>query len=92
MRRFIAALAIVIAGGLPLLGAGTGLALANPNGHGQPNQSCEEQTSAPAGFSSPGFAKAELVYAGSEDSHSAPNPHAVSQYDVACFQVSSNGH
>jgi hypothetical protein len=40
----------------------------------------------PPGFDSGGFAKAELVYAGSENSHSNPdNWHAVSQYDVACW-------
>lgn len=90
MRRLIAILTIVIAGGFPLVGAGTSFAAANPSGHGQPNQSCEEQPSAPPGFSSPGFAKAELVYAGGENSHSADNPHAVAQYDVACFQVSQH--
>jgi hypothetical protein len=92
MRRFVAILAIVIAGALPVAGASAAFAAANPSGHGQPNQSCEEQPSGPAGFSSPGFAKAELVYAGGDNSHSADNVHAVSQYDVACFQVSSNGH
>jgi hypothetical protein len=92
MRRLLVSLSIILASGFPLVAATTGLAAANPSGQGQPSQSCEEQPSAPAGFSSLGFAKAELVYAGSENSHSADNPHAVSQYDVACFQVSSAGH
>ena len=44
----------------------------------------------PPGFDSPGFAKAELVYAGSENSHSNPdNAHAVSQYDIACVHLTS---
>ncbi len=45
----------------------------------------------PPGFDSPGFAKAELVYAGSENSHSNPdNWHAVSQYDIACVHFTSS--
>ena len=44
----------------------------------------------PPGFDSPGFAKAELVYAGSENSHSNPdNAHAVSQSDIACVHFTS---
>jgi hypothetical protein len=44
----------------------------------------------PAGFDSPGFAGAELVYAGSENSHSNPNNwHAVSQYDIACVHYTA---
>jgi hypothetical protein len=52
------------------------LAARNPSGTGPPNQSCEEQSAAPPGFSTPGFANAESHY----------NPGA--QYDVACYQVS----
>ena len=44
----------------------------------------------PSGFDSPGFAKAELVYAGSENSHSADNAHAVSQYDIACVHYTAS--
>jgi len=62
---------------------------ASPGGHGQPNQSCEEQPSGPPGFDSGGFATAELHYAGSgPGSAHANSGNAVSQYDVACFQVS----
>ena len=67
------------------------LAAANPSGTGQPNQSCQEQPSSPPGFNTSGFAHAEFVYAGSEGSPTVSNnanAHAVSQYDVACFQVS----
>ena len=48
-------------------------------------------TSGPAGFNSGGFAHAETVYAGSPGTPSAANgnAHAVSQYDVACYQVSN---
>ena len=46
----------------------------------------------PHGFLTDGFANAEEHYAGSEGTPSAANgsSHAVSQYDVACFQVTSN--
>jgi opacity protein-like surface antigen len=65
---------------------------ANPHsgGGGQPNQSCVDQTSSPPGFNSEGFENvADAHYAG-EGSHSlnANSDSAVSQYDVACFQVS----
>ncbi len=64
---------------------------ANPTGTGQPNQSCEEQPSGPPGFNSGGFANAEEHYAGNGASAShAKSDHAVSQYDVACFQVSQH--
>jgi hypothetical protein len=64
----------------------------NPNG-GQPSQSCQLQTSGPPGILSTtnGFAtRAVFVYAGSPGSGSlaSGNAHAVSQYDVACYQVS----
>jgi len=70
---------------------------ANPNGPatGQPNQSAEDQIAAggtqPAGFNTGGFANAQTHYAAGIE-HSK-NPKAVSQYDVAAFQLSNNhGH
>lgn len=64
-------------------------AAGTPSGTGQPNASCEESTSAPNGFASGGFANADLHYAGNgEHSFNANSDHAVSQYDVACYQVS----
>ena len=86
MRRLVIVLAVAV--------TALGLAVspgfaANPATGGQPNQSCEEQSSAPPGFDSGGFAKAELNYAGNgSGSANANNDSAVSQYDVACFQVS----
>ena len=46
----------------------------------------------PHGFTTAGFAHAETVYAGSEGAPSAAygSAHAVSQYDIACYQVTSN--
>ena len=62
----------------------------NPNGTGQPSQSCQAQPNSPLGFLTDGFAHAESVYAGSDGTPSQANgsPNAVAQYDVACFQVS----
>ncbi len=62
----------------------------NPSTTGQPGANCETEPTGPNGFNSGGFAGAKLVYAGSENSHSNPNnPNAVSQYDVACYQLSN---
>ena len=80
MRRLIA-----IVGSVTVLAVAAAPALAgngNPSGTGQPSQSCEEQTSGPAGFDTPGFAHAQTVYANVDGTH------RVSQYDVACYQVS----
>ena len=74
---------------------GGSLAAANPSGTGQPTQSCGSAgaTSMPNGFTTAGFSHAEEVYAGSGVSATtAQSGHAVSQYDVACYQVTSNGH
>src|SRR2546423_2005059 len=66
----------------------------NPAGTGQPNQSCGSATAPtePKGFSTGGFANAEAHYAGSDGTPSQANgnSHAVSQYDVACYQQSNN--
>jgi hypothetical protein len=70
------------------------LAASNPSGTGQPGAECGEPgaTVEPAGFLKDGFEHAETVYAGSEGTPSAANggAHAVSQYDVACFQLTSS--
>jgi len=69
------------------------LAAPNPNTTGQPGQSCQAEPTGPPGLTSTtnGFAtRAVNVYAGSPGTQSLANgnAHAVSQYDVACFQVS----
>jgi hypothetical protein len=76
-------------------------AASNPSGTGQPSQTCVTTTSAAnepgnAG-TAPGSAfnenggTAGAVYAGNGISATKANSsHAVSQYDVACFQVTSN--
>ncbi len=72
---------------------GAANAASNPAGTGQPTQSCGSATalSSPNGFNSAGFAKAGAVYAGSPGTASsahAQSGKAVSQYDVACYQIS----
>ncbi len=70
--------------------AASPLAARNPAGTGQPGAECESIE--PPGFSTGGFANAESKYAGSDGTPSLANAnssHAVSQYDVACFQISS---
>ncbi len=83
------------------LGAVSTARAANPPGTGQPSQSCQAQPSSPGNASSsPGSAfnltsgVAGGVYAGQPGTPSSTNgsPKAVGQYDVACFQVSTNGH
>jgi hypothetical protein len=92
MRRFIiAVLACVVVAGFAATGAA---AAPNPSGTGQPGAECGDPNASqePAGFSTGGFANAEERYAGSDGTPSAINggSHAVSQYDVACFQVTSS--
>jgi len=65
----------------------------NPSSTGQPIQSCQAEPTGPAGLTSTtnGFATTAVnVYAGSPGTPSLANgnAHAVSQYDVACFQIS----
>ena len=73
------------------LAAGAMSAARNPSGTGQPSQSCQAETAAPNGFGTVGFMHATTVYAGSPGTPSLANgnSHAVSQYDVACYQLSS---
>ena len=63
---------------------------------GQPGASCgsEGATSMPHGFTTAGFANAEANYAGSDGTHSlvSGNTHTVSQYDIACVNVTAAGH
>jgi|1185.fasta_scaffold275059_2 hypothetical protein len=87
-RRGIATLAAVA-----LLGFTGAAGAASPGTHGQPNQSCEDQPMTPGNAANaPGSAfnpdgNAGTHYAG-EQPQNSKNPKSVSQYDVACFQVS----
>jgi hypothetical protein len=92
MRRLLAIAVTLVA--LAASGAPVALAAPNPAGHGQPSAECGSPgaTSMPAGFGTAGFAHAESVYAGSDGTPSAEHgsSHAVSQYDVACYQVTQS--
>ena len=87
MSRFI--MAVVAALIIAAFAAGPASAAPNPSGTGQPSAECGDPgaTSEPPGFATDGFANAEEHYADSQNG----NPHAVSQYDIACYQVTS-GH
>ena len=81
-----------LAGGLAVAVSGPAAA-ANTGNSGQPNQSCQAEPNTPGNAANaPGSAfntsgQAGTVYAGTKPQNSN-NPHSVSQYDVACFQVS----
>jgi hypothetical protein len=89
MKRALGVALCVVA-----LAASPSFAARNPSGTGQPSQECGEglAVDSPPGFDSGGFEVAEAHYAGSEGTPSAENGRskAVSQYDVACFQVSQH--
>jgi hypothetical protein len=91
--------AVVVFGGV----AATSLGAPNPNGTGQPSQTCVDTASAAL---EPGHAAdargsafnenggiAGSMYAGNGQTLNTPaNAAAVSQYDVACFQVTQQAH
>jgi hypothetical protein len=91
MRKLVVMVAVVAA----LFAFAVASALAgnpSPTGTGQPSQSCQAEPTGPPGIISTtnGFAtRAVNVYAGSQAQNSN-NPKSVSQYDVACFQVSTH--
>ena len=87
-KAMIVSLVLVFALLLTFASVGTVIA-------GQPNQSCEEQPLRPGNSSTaPGSAfnpdgVAGTHYAG-EQPQNSKNPNSVSQYDVACYQVSNH--
>lgn len=91
MRTFVVAVVAVAA--LFVFAVASALAgNPSPTGTGQPSQSCQAEPTGPPGIISTtnGFAtRAVNVYAGSQPQNSN-NPRSVSQYDVACFQVSTH--
>ena len=88
---------VLACGTLVLGGAAVANAAPNPAGTGQPSQTCGDPTAMTrpgSWMTAPGSAfdpdgKAGTVYAG-EQPQNSNNPKSVSQYDVACFQVSQN--
>jgi hypothetical protein len=93
-RIVLTSLVLLLAFVVSLAPLGSVLA-ANPPGTSQPNQSCEDAGVTPGhAANAPGSAfnpngMAGSVYAGEQPQNSV-NPHSVSQYDVACFQVSQH--
>ncbi|MFI5419962.1 MAG: hypothetical protein ACHQ1H_03245 [Nitrososphaerales archaeon] len=90
--RLYVELAVLSLTALTLLGTSIAFADANTGTQGQPNQSCQSVFPtgplSPNGFNTGGFAKAGTVYAGTGSNTNTPaNSNAVSQYDVACYQV-----
>lgn len=98
MRKLLAILSLTM---LLAVGANAAFAASNPSGTGQPSQTClssgapsepGQAANAPgSAFNESGPGTAGTVYAGSGVSATtAGSSHAVSQYDVACFQVSQH--
>ena len=79
--------------GLLAIAGRSAASAASTGSTGQPNQSCQAEPSTPGNSATaPGSAfnpdgHAGTVYAGQQPQNSN-NPNSVSQYDVACFQVS----
>jgi hypothetical protein len=91
MRKLLSAI-VVVAALFAVVAGGASAGSGNPNGTGQPSQSCQAEPTGPPGITSTtnGFAtRAVNVYAGSAPQNSN-NPKSVSQYDVACYQVSTH--
>jgi len=97
MNVIARALAISVPVAAVLLGSTGVAAAANPSGTGQPDASCQDFQVTPTspllvnGFNTAGFGRAGAVYAGSDGTASATHARstsAVSQYDVACYQLS----
>ena len=98
MRRFLAIVTALVV--LVCWSAVAASAARNPAGTGQPGTAspggaeCGSpgSTSMPRGFESGGFEHAESVYAGSPGTPSAEHgsSHAISEYDIACYQQTQN--
>lgn len=104
MRKLLATMCLV--GALFAVVAGSAMANGNPSGTGQPSQSCQAEPSAPGGGNSSTStgspfqgASSAGVYANgvgtggpgtATGTGHITNPTAVSQYDVACYQVSTH--
>jgi len=96
MKRTIILPSLVI-GFVALSPATAAFATPSPNGPGQPGVEIGEPAGSvvvgpgPHGFQTSGFANAETQYAGAQSVNSN-NPHSVSQYDFAAFQLTPGVH
>jgi hypothetical protein len=97
MKR-ITLVPILVAALLILATSTAAFAAPSPNGPGQPGApgvqcGVGDVTAQPNGFGTDGFANAGSHYAGSPGTPSAlhaQSDHAVSQYDIACYQQTVN--
>ena len=89
MRRSIAVVALSLVIAALMATSAFGATTGTP---GQPSQSCEDLGITHQGFTTGGFINATSVYANVPESGQGQetNTHAVSQYDVACFQQSTH--
>jgi predicted lipid-binding transport protein (Tim44 family) len=98
MKKLAAILGVLVAVAVAAMPA---LAASNPSGTGQPSQTCLSSTApnepgqaasaSGSAFNETTPGTAGTVYAGNGVSATtAGSPNAVSQYDVACFQVSQH--
>ena len=101
LRRASLVIALSVAAGFG--GMSVAAATPSPNGPGQPGvlstgsggTACGDPNASnqPPGFATDQFAQASLIYAGSPLNPTAPTSPTISQYDIACFQMTSNpGH
>jgi hypothetical protein len=92
MRRSIAVVAVSLVFAALTATAAFAARPTPPTSPGQPGQSCEDLGVTHQGFTTDGFVHATSVYANVPESGQGAetNSHAVSQYDVACFQQVSN--
>lgn len=96
MRKWLVAIGSALT--IAAFAAPAALGAPNPAGTGQPGTaspngvSCPRTITSPAGFNTAGFANAATHYAGSPGTPSAANgsAHAVSEYDIACYQTSQS--
>jgi hypothetical protein len=85
------AIVLVSALAISTFAASAATAAPNPAGTGEPGTafngvSCPPTITSPNGFNSGGFATATGVYA-NPGTTPGNNPHAVSEYDIACYQT-----
>jgi hypothetical protein len=92
MRRSIAVVAVSLVFTALPAAAAFGADPHSGGSTGQPSQSCEDLGITHNGFTTGGFANATSRYANVPESGQGQetNTHAVSQYDVACFQQSTH--
>ena len=83
-------LVLVAVSGVFASGSAAALASGNPSGTGPPNQSCQAQPSSPGNASSSPGAPFNEPSGSNPGGVGGQNYSPTSQYDVACYQVSTH--